>query len=56
MIMNKKLKHLEEIATKITGIPLIDDYEYQKITYSKSLKGPSKQHRGKLFKDKKRII
>lgn len=47
---------LEELATKLTGIEPIKDYEYQKLVYSKSIKGKSKQHRKELFKSSKRVI
>ncbi len=54
--MKKYQKDLEEMATKITGIDPITDYEYQKLTYSKPSKGKVKQHRKALFKSSRRVI
>ncbi len=55
--MNRKEKQkLEEMATQLTGIEPIKDYEYQRLSYSKTIKGKSKQDRNELFKAKKRVI
>jgi hypothetical protein len=50
------VKELEDKATQITGIDPIVDYEYQRMSYSKGMKGQVKQHRHELFKARKRVI
>jgi len=55
--MNRKEKDkLDEMATQLTGIEPIKDYEYQRLTYLKRIKGKSYQERKEVFKAKKRII
>ena len=56
--MNKKQKELDEIATKLTGIQPINDYEYQRMEYEKrnSKQGGSIQKRKEFFKSSKRVI
>lgn len=52
----KEKKELEDIATQLTGIAPINDYEYQACYYSRPSKGRCIQERKKLFKSSKRII
>lgn len=57
--MNYKNKNiLEEIATKLTGIEPIKDYEYQRMTYEKRRENHGKgiQKRKEFFKRSKGII
>ncbi len=55
--MNQKDKEsLEALATQLTGIEPITNYEYQRLTYSKTKKGIAKKDRKELFKASKRII
>ncbi len=56
--MNKKQKELEEMATKLTGIHPVNDYEYQRMEYEKrgSNPGAGIKKRKELFKAIKRII
>lgn len=56
MKSHKERKIFEQIATDITGISPIIDYEYQALSYSKTKKGINKQHRKNLFKSDKRVI
>lgn len=52
------IKHLEEEATKLTGIKPIDDYEYQSLSYEKrtASHGKGLQKRNNLFKSNRRVI
>ncbi len=52
----KERKKLEQLATIITGIPPITDYEYVALSYSKPRKGLIKQNKTNYFKSNKRII
>ena len=55
--MSKKQRdELEELATKLTGIAPIKDYEYQRCEYSRPQPGVARQRRTKLFKSVKRIL
>ena len=52
----KNQKELDDLASLLTGIDPIVDYEYQRLIYSHKTKGKSKQERKELFKATKRII
>lgn len=51
---NKEL--LDEIATELTGIKNIEDFEYQYLSYSKKHKGKTIQKRNNFFKASKRFL
>lgn len=52
----KERKSLEDLATKLTGIEPITDYEYVALSYLKTKKGVTKQKKNNYFKSSKRVI